>query len=434
MQGTVYKRVRHQCNPAKPRWVRLPNPTPKALKCPTCGGNLMREKLARYDCSWWAGGKKRSKTFQRKHDAARFLATVVTETHNGTYQETRAVAMGVVFDEWEKHLDVKQQQGRLKPSTRKAYRSMVRQHLRPTFGACRSDKLTVNVVQDWERRCAGALAAGTMSPKYYNNLLATLRVVLSWARGRGQRYLTHNPLTEIRPVPVERRERRFLEPQELAALLDAVEGERDQTILYLFTYSGLRRGELFGLRWSDLDEHTNRLRVRRSLFQGEVTRPKTTHSERTVDIPESIVNRLRAYRETDPPLKKGYMFHSHTGSPMDPDNWYKRVFVPTAERAGLRAVDEEDDGPAVGIHTLRHTYASLLINQGESIKYVSRQLGHASINITADLYGHLFRETSVSAMERLTQRVHGVPGTPEIHQNEPEGAVTGRSSQKVMQP
>ena len=100
---------------------------------------------------------------------------------------------------------------------------------------------------------------------------------------------------------------------------------------------------------------------------------------------------------------------------MDPNNWYKRVFVPTAERAGLRDVDEEeeeDDGPNVGIHTLRHSYASLLINQGESIKYVSRQLGHASISITADLYGHLFRETSVSAMERLTLRVHGVsPGT-----------------------
>ena len=161
-----------------------------------------------------------------------------------------------------------------------------------------------------------------------------------------------------------------IEPEEIARLLDATKDPRDQTILYLFTYSGLRRGELFGLRWSDLDEHTNRLRVRRSLFQGEVTRPKTTHSERTVDIPESIVNRLRAYRETDPPLKKGYMFHSHTGSPMDPDNWYKRVFVPTAERAGLRPSErDEDDGPAVGIHTLRHTYASLLINQSESIKY-----------------------------------------------------------------
>ena len=66
-----------------------------------------------------------------------------------------------------------------------------------------------------------------------------------------------------------------------------------------------------------------------------------------------------------------------------------------------------DDEQLVGLHTLRHTYASLLINQGESIKYVSKQLGHASINITADLYGHLFKETSTSAMNRLSMRIPG---------------------------
>ena len=317
--------------------------------------------------------------------------------------------MNAVFDEWQKHLDVKLQQGRLKPSTRKAYACMLRKHLRPGFGTCRSDQLSDDIVLDWERRYAARLADGTVSAKYYNNLRGTLSVVLTWARQRGQRYLTHDPLTDIKPVPVERRERRFLEPDEIARLLDATKDPRDQTILYQFVYSGLRRGELFGLRWSDLDEHKHRLHVKRSLFQGTVTRPKTKHSARTVDLPEAIVDRLRAYRETSPPLKKGYMFHTHTGTPMDPDNWYKRVFVPTAERAGLRPSErDEDDGPAVTLQTLRHTYASLLINQGESIKYVSRQLGHASINITADLYGHLFRETSVSAMERLTQRVHDV--------------------------
>ena len=408
MRGSIFKRVRHACGKGKPRWVRLHNPTPRSVPCPECGANLIKERETRYDCFWRTNGKLRSKTVATKHDATRFLATVVTETHNGTYQQTRPVTMNVVFDEWEKHLDVKLQQGRLKPSTKKAYLSMLRKHLRPNFGSCRSDQLSEHVVLEWERRYAALLAAGTVSAKYYNNLRGTLNVVLTWARQRGQRYLAHNPLTDIKPVPVERRERRFLEPEEIARLLDATKDPKNLTILHLFIYSGLRRGELFGLRWSDLDEHTNRLRVRRSLFQGVITRPKTQHSERTVDLPEPIVNRLRAYRETNPPLKKGYMFHSHTGSPMDPDNWYKRVFVPTAERAGLRAVDEEDDGPNVGIHTLRHSYASLLINQGESIKYVSRQLGHASINITADLYGHLFRETSVSAMERLTQRVHGV--------------------------
>ena len=284
MQGTVYRRIRHKCTTGKPpHWVRLPNPTPKTLPCPTCGGNLTREKETRYDCSWWAGGKKRSKTFQRKHDAARFLATVVTETHNGTYQETRGVSMSVVFDEWEKHLDVKQQQGRLKPSTRDAYRSMVNRHLRPAFETCRSDKLTVNVIQEWERRCAASLAAGTMTPKYYNNLLGALRVILLWARGRGQRYLTHNPLEELKPAYVPKTEARFLEPQELAALLDAAEGQRDQTILYLTAYSGLRRGEVFGLQWSDLDETRNRLSVKRSNYQANSPgpRPHTRRNQST---------------------------------------------------------------------------------------------------------------------------------------------------------
>ena len=100
MQGTVYKRVKHKCTTEKPRWIRLPNPIPKAFPCSTCGGNLTKEKETRYDCSWWAGGKKRSKTFLGKHDATRFLASVVTETHNGTYLQTRAVTMSVVFDEW----------------------------------------------------------------------------------------------------------------------------------------------------------------------------------------------------------------------------------------------------------------------------------------------------------------------------------------------
>jgi len=99
-----------------------------------------------------------------------------------------------------------------------------------------------------------------------------------------------------------------------------------------------------------------------------------------------------------------------TGTPLDPDNWFGKFFVPTAVKAKLRPASlakDRDDEQLVGLHTLRHTYASLLINQGESIKYVSKQLGHASITITADLYGHLFKETSVSAMNKLSMRIHG---------------------------
>ena len=128
-----------------------------------------------------------------------------------------------------------------------------------------------------------------------------------------------------------------------------------------------------------------------------------------MDLPAPIVKRLIDYREAYPaiPTKKGdFIFRNESGTPIDPDNWFSKVFVPTAVKAGLRsATAPEADEQQVGLHTLRHTYASLLINQGESIKYVSKQLGHASIQLTADLYGHLFKETSVSAMNKLALRI-----------------------------
>ena len=161
------------------------------------------------------------------------------------------------------------------------------------------------------------------------------------------------------------------------------------------------------MQWSDLDEASSQLCVRRSLYQGAVTKPKTAHSERLVDLPPSIVTMLTTYRKSYPELDGGFIFRQASGSAIDPDTWFKKSFVPAAVRAKLRpeTVNLDDDEQLVGLHTLRHTYASLLINQGESIKYVSKQLGHASIQITADLYGHLFKETSVSAMNRLSMRI-----------------------------
>jgi integrase len=153
-----------------------------------------------------------------------------------------------------------------------------------------------------------------------------------------------------------------------------------------------------------------RSNCRRANYQGDITTPKTTHSERTVDLPARIVTLLQDYRTRYPAKKGDYIFRTETGTPLDPDNWFGKFFVPTAIKAELRPAtltEDRDDEQLVGLHTLRHTYASLLINQGESIKYVSKQLGHASINITADLYGHLFKETSVSAMNRLSMRIPG---------------------------
>ena len=372
--------------------------TTKRSPCKWCGDGDVEREETRYDCLWraGAGGKQHQKTFNDLKSAEKFLTNTIKDVQDGTYTHVKPLQMDAVFDRWlEDSLEVKEKQGLLKPSTVKSYKSMLRIHLRPAFKDYRSDHLTAKVVSEWERKLANAIAEKKLTAKSYNNLVGLLKLILGWARKRGQRYLAHDPLEDLAPLPSARTERDFLEPDEIKLLLGAAQPPID-TILYLAIYSGLRRGELFGLQWGDLDEQHNVLRIRRSIYQGDVTSPKTTHSERTVDLPTPIVTRLQEYREVYPPLEGDFIFRTATGTPIDPDNWYGRHFVPTVKRAKLRPI---------GLHTLRHTYASLLINMGEGIKYVSKQLGHASIQITADLYGHLFKETSVSAMNRLAMRI-----------------------------
>ena len=118
---------------------------------------------------------------------------------------------------------------------------------------------------------------------------------------------------------------------------------------------------MFGLQWSDLDERLNQLRIRRSNYQCEITTPKTTHSLRTIDLSPDTVAALLAYREDYPPLKGDFIFRNPSGSVVDPDNWFTSMFVPTAIKAALRSsTAPDDDAQQVGLHTLRHTYASLL--------------------------------------------------------------------------
>lgn len=375
----------------------------------------LKDGTMRYHAVYRANGKQRWRTFPRRKDAERFLAGTVKAVHDGSYQDVKPLPIGDLsnvnggghgpdktglFTRWQTHsLDVRVKQGLVKPSTAKSYRSMVAAHLRPAFGEYRSDRLSHAAIAEWAGKMADRIAEGDLAPKSYNNLLNLLHAILAWARHPAQSYLAHDPLLGQKRLPRPRVEREFLEPREIERLLKAAEPP-DDTILRVAVYTGLRRGELFGLQWGDVDwgggQDGGRIEVRRSIYQGDITTPKTEKSARMVDVPQRVLDDLAVYRAMYPAKDGDYIFRTEKGTPLDPDNWYKRRFLPTVEAAGLRRV---------GLHALRHSYASLLINQGESIKYVSRQLGHASIQITADLYGHLFKETSVEAMKRLERRI-----------------------------
>jgi integrase len=162
--------------------------------------------------------------------------------------------------------------------------------------------------------------------------------------------------------------------------------------------TGMRLGELLALQWGDIDFSGRFIEVQRNLVSGRVTTPKNTLRRRvdmSVQLTESFERHHLAAKTAA--LKSGkpappWVFTNRTGEPLDGDNLRRRVFLPALTKAKLRQVR---------LHDLRHTYASLLIQQGESLAYVKEQLGHSSIQVTVDVYGHLVPGSNRTAVDKL---------------------------------
>lgn len=163
--------------------------------------------------------------------------------------------------------------------------------------------------------------------------------------------------------------------------------------------TGLRLGELLGLQWADVDFHGRFIEVRRNLVAGRLTTPKSGKARR-VDMSQQLSETLKGLLTTRKAevLRNGWgkvpewVFCNEDGGPLDGDNLRHRVFYKLLEKAGLRRIR---------FHDLRHTFASLLLQQNESPTYVKEQLGHASIQVTVDIYGHLIPGANRQAVDRL---------------------------------
>lgn len=276
------------------------------------------------------------------------------------------------IDEWlEVYVDVHN-----KPSTASTKRGVVSNHLKPFFGKLRLDEIGI---KDIERFKAAKTAEG-LNPKSVNNFLSMLRRALVSAVEWEE--ISHVPPIKWLKAPPPTFD--FFDHAESERLLRAAPDE-DRAILTTAVRAGLRLGELLALRWEDVDFVTGKILVRRAVWKGKVSTPKSG-KHREVAMSPQLAATLRAHQHLRGPL----VFCKPDGSMLTKE-MTKRIVPRACRRAGLRELQW---------HALRHSFASQLVMAGVPLKAVQELLGHSTIEMTMR-YAHLSPTVHVDAVARL---------------------------------
>ena len=342
-------------------------------------------------------GKRIIQRAESKQEAQERLAEIMRGLKVGSYDPT--LAKTPLEEYAPKWLQIKQAE--VKPSTLTSYEYALRVHILPDLGKHQLGKLTREAIKAF----LGKKNESGLSRDTVRVLHATLRALLEEAVESG-----------IVPVNVARRAGKFVKGKadrgekiqffsrdELALFLETAKSEAlaYYPLFLCLARTGLRIGEAIGLQCGDLDFAGFGIEVRRNIVKGRVGTPKNGRTRR-VDMSQQlaqvlrgeIANRkaqlLRLGKSADE-LGNLWLFQSGAGGPLD-DSKVRKVLARLLVKAGL---------PRRNLHSLRHSFASLLIQNGESLAYVRDQLGHSSIQITVDTYGHLVPGGNRRAVNRL---------------------------------
>jgi len=264
------------------------------------------------------------------------------------------------------------------------------------------EKFFLNLQEDgMNARTGGKLSSSTV--EHYHRLLSSM---FSYAVEKD--FMEKNPALKERPPKPEHEEAACLTEEQAAVLIEALENESIQfkTMISMLLYVGMRKSELHGLKWSDLNLDTGVLRIERTLQylqrQGLHEKPpKNESSKRSIKLSDGILEVLRQYRvwQAGERLKVGelwqdgdWMFTQYDGKPRHPDSLPKQ-FKSFLKRSGL-----PDD---IHLHTLRHSCASLMIASGVDLRTVSKRLGHAQLSTTGNIYAHAIQSADEAASVAL---------------------------------
>jgi integrase len=337
----------------------------------------LQDGSKRYRARWLGGdGRTHSRSFVLKKDADRFVLEQQRRTALGPLYQAPSEALGEFIAGWLDRYAL-----RVRPSTLARVRQIL-PHL-DVFRSSALDEIHPAAVEDH------VAVLARRAPRQAELALRVLKQVLANAKERG--HLVDEGVFRVKAPRRDQPEMRFLswnEVEDLAANTVAPYGN----LVQLAVLTGLRQGELFALRDGNLDFEAKTVRVENGVYAGELVPVKTRASRRRVDLSAQAVRVLRHQLLARRPNERGLVFPSPEGSILNDDNFRHRVFRPAVRRSGLAGLR---------FHGLRHTYAALMVAAGAHPKYLQAQMGHSSIRVTLDLYGHLFPDANRGVLDSL---------------------------------
>jgi integrase len=291
-----------------------------------------------------------------------------------------------------------------KPYVRETTSGVYQVHIKLHFhdlDELKISRITTPTVEKWiTKRQTDGMNINTM-----RKILVTFNQVMTYA--------VRHKLIDSNPVRDAERPRKTIEdktggkiailaPEQIRALLEATPDQKYRTLFLTAIMTGAREGEILGLKWSDMDFEKKQIHIKRTFNHGRFFPPKTKESVRAIDCPPTLIQELQLWKLASVPNDNDLVFANEAGEPMNYSNMVQRHFHKRLREAKISRIR---------FHDLRHSYASLLLHQGENIKYVQSQLGHSKPSVTLDIYSHLLKKENQEAACRLEETIFAVDGS-----------------------
>jgi len=369
-------------------------------------GSISRRPNGKWQAQISLQGKRLGKTFASKEGCRKWIIEMARQSERGlSYNATQLCLKDYLVD-W-----LIAKKNNVRPNTHHQYNANIRNHILPTLGHIKLSEVTpVHLEQLYALMAAEGVGSRTRQVTH-----SLLNASLKRATQLG--IISSNPASRAERPKSTTSTMSILNDYQVRELLIAAEGKRIEAIIFLAVTSGMRQGELLGLKWGDIDWGQSTLRIQRQLqrIKGNgglrLGSPKTTRSERTIRLGNKMIDKLLDHQRLQSTISdyqvatNGLLFPNSRGNPLEPRRLYKE-FKELLKQAGL---------PDIRFHELRHTAASLMLSSGMKLVEVSNQLGHSKVSTTLDVYAHLvpgLGADSVAALEDLV-----IPIAAELQQS-----------------